>query len=99
MAAILFVGDALSGAGWALAGVQVVVPGAGEEAEWLTQLCAPPTQLLLLTVAVARSLPLALQQRLFTLVTPLVLVVPDVQGSLPMPDLAETVRKQLGVGL
>ncbi len=98
MSAILFVGDAISATGWRLAGVQTRVPDPGQEAEWLTRLCAPPTQLVLLTAAVAQTLPAPLQQRLFALASPLVLVVPDVQERVAMPDLADGVRRQLGVG-
>ncbi|MEO5363329.1 MAG: hypothetical protein H7838_06860, partial [Magnetococcus sp. DMHC-8] len=94
----LFVGDAVSATGWRLAGVQTVVPAAGEEATVLTRLCTPPAQLVLLTAAVAQRLPVALQQHLFALVAPLVLVVPDARDQVAMPDLAENVRRQLGVG-
>ncbi|MEO5339229.1 MAG: hypothetical protein H7837_01735 [Magnetococcus sp. MYC-9] len=97
MAAIHLVGDPVSAAAWRLAGVQCVVPAVGQEAELLTRLCAPPTQLLLLTAAIAQGLPTSLQQRLFCLTSPLVLVVPDVQQRVEMPDLAESVRRQLGV--
>ncbi|MBF0097827.1 MAG: Vacuolar H+transporting two-sector ATPase F subunit [Magnetococcales bacterium] len=98
MSAILFFGDALSASGWRLAGVQSIIPEPGTEAEQLKQLCAPPAQLVLLSAAIAQALPEALQQRLFTLVSPMVLVVPDLRNPAALPDLAETVRKQLGVG-
>ena len=97
MAAILFVGDTVSATGWHLAGVQTVVPEPGQEAALLTRVCAPPTQLVLLTAAVAQSLPIVLQRRLYALVSPLVLVVPDVRDQVAMPDLADGVRRQLGV--
>ena len=98
MPAILFCGDAVSATGWRLAGVQTVVPEPGQEAESVTRACAPPTQLVLLTAAVAHGLPAALQQQLFALVSPLVLVVPDVRDQVALPDLADGVRRQLGVG-
>lgn len=98
MPGILFIGDAVSAAAWRLAGVQTRVPEPGQEAALLTQVCTPPTQLLLLTAAIAQTLPPPLQQRIFSLVSPLVLVVPDVRDTVAMPDLAESVRKQLGVG-
>ena len=97
MPAIFFFGDAVSAAGWHLAGVQTVVPAEGQEADLLTRACAPSTQLVLLTAAVAYRLPVALQQRLFALVAPLVLVLPDVRDQVAMPDLADGVRQQLGV--
>ncbi|MBF0401860.1 MAG: Vacuolar H+transporting two-sector ATPase F subunit [Magnetococcales bacterium] len=98
MPAIRFVGDAVSAAAWRLAGVECWVPEAGEESAMITRLCLPPTQLLLLTAALAQRLPVSLQQRIFASLAPLVLVVPDVQMAVAMPDLVETVRKQLGVG-
>ncbi|MBF0182902.1 MAG: hypothetical protein HQM06_00730 [Magnetococcales bacterium] len=98
MPAILFVGDAVSASGWRLAGVQTLVPEAGTEAECVTQHAVAPTQLVLLTAAIAQTLPASVQQRLFALVSPMVLVVPDLRDQCAMPDLAETVRKQLGVG-
>lgn len=97
MPAILFVGDAVSAAGWRLAGVETWVADRGEEAELLTRASRPPTQLLLMTTAVAHRLPPPLQRRLFASVTPLVLVVPDLLAHEEMPDLAVTVRKQLGM--
>jgi vacuolar-type H+-ATPase subunit F/Vma7 len=98
MAEIFFFGDALSASGWRLAGVQSILPEPGTEAEQLQQLCAPPAQLVLLSAAIAHDLPAALQQRLFSLVSPMVLVVPDLRNQAALPDLADTVRKQLGVG-
>ncbi|MEO5352999.1 MAG: hypothetical protein H7835_07280 [Magnetococcus sp. XQGC-1] len=97
MPAILFIGDAVSAAGWRLAGVESMVPATGEEVALLTRVCTPPTQLVLLTAAVAQTLPTPLRQRLFAQLSPLVLVVPDVRDTVVMPDLAESVRKQLGV--
>jgi vacuolar-type H+-ATPase subunit F/Vma7 len=97
MPAILFIGDAVSAAGWRLAGVESMVPATGEEVALLTRALTPPTQLVLLTAAVAQALPTPLRQRIFALLSPLVLVVPDVRDAVAMPDLAESVRKQLGM--
>ncbi|WP_130471548.1 hypothetical protein [Candidatus Magnetaquicoccus inordinatus] len=95
---LLFIGDSFSASAWRLAGVHTLVAEPGREAEQVSQLCTPPAQLVLLSAAIVHSLPVALQQRLFTLVSPMVLVVPDLREASAMPDLAEIVRKQLGVG-
>lgn len=97
MPAPVFLGDAVSAAGWRLAGMRAVVPEPGREAERFQELL-PGAELMLLTVAVARALPEALLEKSLASVAPLVLVVPDVQGRAAPPDMAQQLKSQLGLG-
>ncbi len=96
MAAVYFLGDQVSAVGWRLAGVSIVVPKEGEEAARFAELLSQ-AELLLVTAELAEKVPQKLLEQALTSITPLVLVVPDVRGHIPVPDLAKRMQSQLGL--
>lgn len=96
MPAPVYLGDEVSGAGWRLAGAEVHTPPAGGETAALTDACAR-APLVLLSASVARGVAAPVLQRAQLALAPLVLVVPDLQGGTPPPDLAARLRSQLGL--
>jgi vacuolar-type H+-ATPase subunit F/Vma7 len=97
MAAPVYLGDAVTAAGYRLAGALVQTPGAGDEAAALAW-ARSTAPLVLLSATVAAGVgEVALRQALSAL-APLVLVVPDLHGEVALPDLAARLRVQLGLG-
>jgi vacuolar-type H+-ATPase subunit F/Vma7 len=96
MAALVYLGDEVSAAGYRLAGALVRTPGAGEEAAALAwaRLQAP---LVLVSAAVAAGIGDATLRSALSALAPLVLIVPDMHGAVPLPDLAARLRGQLGL--
>ena len=96
MSVHVYIGDAVSAAGYRLAGLRVHVP---DTAELLTQIeqASNDAPLVLLGADLAAQLPVAALDRLLAAVTPAVVVVPDVRGQAVLPDLASRLRQQLGV--
>lgn len=94
---LVFIGDEVTAAGWRLAGVRIVVPKPGHEAEALLKVLSGPTELVLLSSVCAQTLPAALLERFLASLTPLTLVVPDLQGRHPATDLSARVRARLGM--
>jgi len=92
----VYIGDAVSAAGYRLAGLRVHVP---DTAELLVQVeqATVDASLVLLGADVAAQLPVAALDRLLSGVNPAVVVVPDVRGRAVLPDLANRLRQQLGV--
>jgi vacuolar-type H+-ATPase subunit F/Vma7 len=96
MPAPIYLGDEVSAAGYRLAGVRVRVPEAGAEAEALERARAE-APLVLVTAGVAARIAEDDLRRAMTALAPLVLVVPDLLGETPLPDLAARLRRQLGL--
>ncbi len=92
----VYIGDAVSAAGYRLAGLRVHVPNTADISTEIEQTCndAP---LVLLGADLAGQLPVAELERLLSRVVPAVVVVPDVRGQAALPDLAHRLRQQLGV--
>jgi vacuolar-type H+-ATPase subunit F/Vma7 len=93
---VVYVGDELGAAGYRLAGAQVIVPAPGEEAAALDQARQLGWLVLLCAEVAGRIDPDALRQATSAL-SPLLLVVPDMQGQARIGDLAERLRAQLGL--
>lgn len=94
--ASIFLGDELSAAGYRLAGVDARVPAPGqEEANLATAL--KQARLVLVSARCARAIPPAALEAALTLVSPLVMVVPEWDGSVPACDPADRVRRVLGL--
>ena len=96
MSVPVYIGDAVSAAGYRLAGLRVHVPDTTELLTQIEQACndAP---LVLLGADLAAQLPVVVLDRLLSAVAPAVVVVPDVRGQAVLPDLAHRLRQQLGV--
>ena len=91
-----FIGDEVSATAWRLAGLQVHVPR-DEELLTTVQRTCEQASLVLVSAAIAQQLPAAELDALLARVTPPVIVIPDLTGRTPVPDLAIRVRRQLGV--
>lgn len=96
MAAPVFLGDEVSAAGYRLGGAIVHTPAGGEEASFFER-AQREAPLVLVTAEVAARLPSSLLARAFAAGQPLVLIVPDVRRRVAPPDLALSVRRQLGM--
>jgi vacuolar-type H+-ATPase subunit F/Vma7 len=96
MALVHYIGDEIGAAGWRLAGALVHVPAAGTEAAALAQARAQG-ELVLLSAAVAAQIDAATLQQAGAAWRPLLLVVPDTQGQVALPDFAARLRLQLGM--
>ena len=93
----IFVGDEVSAAGFRLCGVDVRVPSPGDEAACL-QRALDEARVVLVGLRCARAIaPEALEAAL-TLLSPLVLVVPDWDGTQHAGEPANKVRQILGLG-
>jgi vacuolar-type H+-ATPase subunit F/Vma7 len=96
MGAPVYLGDEVSAAGWRLAGAAVHTPAPGEEAAALAAACAQ-APLVLVSAAVAAGIAAPMLRAALLALSPLVLLVPDRQGRVPLPDLAARLREQLGL--
>lgn len=96
MSAPVYLGDAVSAAGYRLAGAQVRTPAPGDEAAALAWALAQ-APLVLVSAAVAAAVPEAALRAALLALQPLVLLVPDREGRVPLPDRAGRLREQLGL--
>jgi vacuolar-type H+-ATPase subunit F/Vma7 len=96
MPAPAYLGDEISAAGYRLAGAEVIVPAEGN-ATAAFHAARASSPLVLVSAAVAAGIdPGELRSAMMAL-QPLVLIVPDVHGEVPLPDLAARLRGQLGM--
>jgi len=96
MAVPIYLGDEVSAAGYRLAGATVRTPAAGEAPAALAWARAR-APLVLVSAAVAAQIGEAALRTALLALTPLVLIVPDLQGAVPVPDLGARLRAQLGL--
>ncbi len=96
MSIACYIGDEVSAAGFRLAGARVIVPSTGDEAAALASARQSATLVLIAAGVAARiaARDLALAQ---AALAPLTLIVPDLQGQIPMRDLTTRLRGQLGL--
>jgi vacuolar-type H+-ATPase subunit F/Vma7 len=93
---VIYIGDELTGAGFRLAGAQVLQPAAGEEAASLTR-AQCDGQLILVSADVAARIPGASLDAALAALAPLTLVVPDLLGRQPVPSRAQRLRRRMGM--
>lgn len=96
MPAVVHLGDERSAAGLRLAGVHSRVPAPGTEAQALAEARAGAA-LVLLDAPVAARLPEGLLREAASALTPLLVVLPDIDAQVAVPDLADRLRQQLGL--
>jgi vacuolar-type H+-ATPase subunit F/Vma7 len=96
MRAPVYIGDEVTGAGLHLAGVRVVTPAPGTERAALER-ARREADLVLLSTEVAAALPPALVEHAGAADQPLLVVVPDIRGRVPLPDPEAGLRRQLGI--
>lgn len=92
----VYIGDEVSAAGFRLAGLQVRVPAEGEYQQALDW-AMDQGPLVLISTAVAEQIPAQELDVYLSRVSPAVVVVPDLTGDVPMPDLSTRLRRQLGL--
>jgi vacuolar-type H+-ATPase subunit F/Vma7 len=96
MAAPVYVGDEASAAGFRLAGLTVRVPQRGDETATLAS-ARTEAPLVLVAASVAARVAEGDLRAALAALTPLVLIVPDLDRATPVPDLAARLRRQLGL--
>ncbi len=96
MPCVVYLGDAVSAAGYRLAGATVRTPGPGEAGQALAWALGQAS-LVLISAELAVQIDEALLRRAQLALQPLLLVVPDLIGGAPAPDLAARLRAQLGM--
>jgi vacuolar-type H+-ATPase subunit F/Vma7 len=94
--AVIYIGDELTAAGFRLAGAQIRLPAAGEEAASLAQ-ARRDGQLILVSADIAARIPRESLEAALAALAPLTLVVPDLLGRQPVPDRAQRLRRQMGM--
>lgn len=92
----VFIGDEVSAAGFRLAGLQVHTPRVDAVLQMVEQV-AREAPLVLISARFAQQIPTGIRDRLLAGITPQIIIVPDVHGDVPMPDLSSRIRRQLGV--
>ena len=96
MTAPIYLGDEVSAAGYRLAGAVTLTPDAREATAALVSGCAR-APLVLVSTALAAHIGEGVLRAALAATAPLVLIVPDLHGEVPLPDLAARLRAQLGL--
>ena len=96
MAACIFIGDAVEAAGWRLAGVDARVAEPGAEAAVFSA-ALEEAPLVLVDAAVASLLPEPLLRAALRRLSPITVVMPDLQEQVSYPDVAARMKRQLGI--
>lgn len=96
MLPLAFIGDELTATGFRLAGARVYVPPPGGVRAAFDAARAEAS-VVLLTAALAAELPAPLLEEALGATAPLTLVVDDLLGAAPPPDLEAAMRRALGV--
>ena len=96
MREIVFIGDAVTAAGFRLAGVATEVPDP-EALAGAVEAARGATRVLVMTAGAHAALPPALARALDAADTPLLALVPDAQGQVPVADMEAEVRRALGI--
>lgn len=92
----VFIGDRVSAAGFRLGGASVEVPAPGSEEEAFAN-ALEGADLVIITAQLAGRLPPGRLAAAQAGHAPLVLVVEDARGICQPPDIAATLRRQLGM--
>jgi vacuolar-type H+-ATPase subunit F/Vma7 len=93
---IIFIGDALTAAGFRLAGVETRVPASAALAG-AVDTARGQCRVLVMTTALHATLPPPLARALELGDAPLLALVPDVQAQVPVADLEVEARRALGI--
>ncbi len=93
---VAVIADELTALGWRLAGAQVSLATAANVEECLTR-AQQSAELILITAALAASLPVARLQAALHAFPPLTVLVADLEHTEEPPDLETEARRALGV--
>lgn len=97
MSRALYLGDEAHAAAWRLAGVEVRIAAADADIDAQFAAACADADLLLLSAASAARVSCARLQQARRALTPLLLVLPGPAGGGDGADLAQRVRRQLGM--
>ena len=97
MARIVYIGDAVTATGYRLAGAETRVPPEAEVVETIRETVRGEVDLVLLSPALAQTLPDAELAQVLAMERPLVTLVPELFGEARPPDLKRKVRTALGI--
>ena len=92
----VYFGDETSAAGYRLAGIRVYTP-AEQALNADLRSARSEASLIMLSARLAQCLPAAELDQLLASSVPPVVVVADVSGAVPLPDLATRLRRELGM--
>jgi vacuolar-type H+-ATPase subunit F/Vma7 len=92
----IYIGDEVSASGFRLAGLRTRSPEP-DECEEVLQWACNEAPLILISAALADCIPQHRLDECLSRQSPPIVVVPDVLGRASMPDLANRLRRQLGV--
>ncbi|WP_058557150.1 hypothetical protein [Thiohalocapsa sp. ML1] len=94
----VFIGDAVSAAGWRLAGADCHTPAAADTPALVKRLRADAdVALVVITAAQAAALPAAQRDTAIAEQRPPMLVVADILGHVVPPDRMAALKRQLGL--
>ena len=96
MSRCVYLGDEVSAAGYRLAGAAVRIPAPVEAGAALKEACKQ-AELVLLSARLAAAIGERTLRAALSATSPLLLVVPDVDDDVPVPDLAARLQAQLGL--
>ena len=91
-----YIGDEATAAGFRLAGVRVRVVQTGDEAAAFAA-GRGDASLVLVSSSVAAGVRGSVLDAAFATFAPLTVIVPDLRGDAPRPDLAARLRRELGL--
>ena len=92
----VYIGDTISATGYRLAGLRVHAQAEDDVLAAVEAACRE-APLVLLGSDLASRIPSSQLDALLSRTDPAVVVVPDIRGQVPLPDMAHRLRKQLGV--
>lgn len=93
---IIFIGDALTAAGYRLAGIETRTPDP-DQLVTVVEVALEECRVLVMTAAYFEALPPHLAREMEAREMPLMSLVPDVQGRKDVPDMEAEVRRALGI--
>jgi len=96
MSAVVFIGDEVAVAGWRLSGVDARACAPGSEATVLAGALAE-AELVLLSAEAAARIPEPQLRAALRRLNPVTVVVPDLRETVPYPDVAARMKRQLGI--
>ena len=96
MSGVCYIGDEATAAGFRLAGARTLTPRSAEEVDALTA-ALRDASLVLVSAACAARIPSGILAAAHAALAPLTLIVPDLTGTVPLPDLTARLRRELGL--
>jgi vacuolar-type H+-ATPase subunit F/Vma7 len=94
----VFIGDEITAQGYRLAGALVRIPEP-REVESALEGAVGQSEIIFITAEFAAMVSEGTLRRLLAALTPQLVIVPDVRGRVPLPDLSQALRASLGVQL